>query len=225
MYGGLYMCCWALCFKLLTKSIGKRTVYAPPPFATRIATLPAFAISQCTYPFSYTTFLQTLAKIYCVWKCVDFNSKVLTPPYALYLSLFFACSRSRSRSRSRSLGMSYGCQVGFISMSFAHCLVKLSCVALYVFLARFCLILQSDFRIFTEHQLRARLDSTRVEQSTDLWPPLMYVCPFSLTLHFRKEITKAKIKIKTRLHASLSRSLGLPYFLCSAVSINKWLHG
>lgn len=164
-----------LCFKFLTKSIGKRAENAPSRTATSHCwPLPALSARirvRIRFP------ADAGKNLLCVKMCwLQLKSSHSTSSLSL----------SVSRSRFRSLGMSYGCQVGFISVSFAHCLVKLSCVALYVLFARFCLILQSDFRIFAEHN-STRLDSTRVEQSPDLWPPLMYVYPFSLTLHFSEK--------------------------------------
>lgn len=77
----------------------------------------------------FLDFLQTLAKIYCVWKCVDFTQKFSAPAAKLDLYLCFA---------------------------HCVCLVKLSCVACFMplriplLIPRLDLISQSDFRILAE---------------------------------------------------------------------------
>lgn len=116
----------------------------------------------------FLDFLQTLAKIYCVWKCVDFTQKFSAPAAKLDLYLCFA-----------------HCVFGQVIMR--GVLYARSCLSLSLLVYPPCLNIAKWF----SHSRRiaaALLESIR---PADLWPSLMYVYPFLLTLHCAKTPTRS----------------------------------
>lgn len=116
----------------------------------------------------FLDFLQTLAKIYCVWKCVDFTQKFSAPAAKLDLYLCFA-----------------HCVFGQVIMR--GVLYARSCLSLSLLVYPPWLNIAKWF----SHSRRiaaALLESIR---PADLWPSLMYVYPFLLTLHCAKTPTRS----------------------------------
>lgn len=198
--------CQGFCFKLPNKINRQTSEPNTPPLERSLFRIQVISVHVSVFVYDFPA--NAGKNLLCVKMCW-LQLKSSQPSLSLSLS----------RSLLVSPFVSHGCQVGFISVSFAHCLVKLSCVALYVLLARFCLILQSDFLIFTELILTLGLESCSPQIYGRLW--CMFI-PFRwLCISNQNKKKKWKPDQMQSLLSARPKSL---YFF-SVACINKWLLG